>query len=235
MRVLLIEDDSATAQSIELMLKSENFNVYITDLGEEGVDLGKLYDYDIILLDLNLPDMSGYDVLKTLRVAKVKTPILILSGLGGIEDKVRGLGFGADDYMTKPFHKDELVARIHAVVRRSKGHAQSVIKTGDITVNLDAKTVEVDGARVHLTGKEYAMLELLSLRKGTTLTKEMFLNHLYGGMDEPELKIIDVFICKLRKKLSLACGGDNYIETVWGRGYVLRDAEGDSGQAEAAA
>ena len=207
MRVLLIEDDSATAQSIELMLKSENFNVYTTDLGEEGIDLGKLYDYDIILLDLNLPDMSGYEVLRTLRVAKVKTPILILSGMAGIEDKVKGLGFGADDYLTKPFHKDELVARIHAIVRRSKGHAQSVITTGDLVVNLDTKTVEVGGARVHLTGKEYQMLELLSLRKGTTLTKEMFLNHLYGGMDEPELKIIDVFICKLRKKLANASQG----------------------------
>jgi two-component system cell cycle response regulator CtrA len=223
MRVLLIEDDTATAQSIELMLKSENFNVYVTDLGEEGIDLGKLYDYDIILLDLNLPDMSGYEVLRSLRVTKIKTPILILSGMAGIEDKVKGLGHGADDYLTKPFHKDELVARIHAIVRRSKGHAQSVIITGDLTVNLDQKTVEVDGARVHLTGKEYQMLELLSLRKGTTLTKEMFLNHLYGGMDEPELKIIDVFICKLRKKLAAASSGRNYIETVWGRGYVLRE------------
>jgi two-component system cell cycle response regulator CtrA len=223
MRVLLVEDDSAIARSIELMLKSENFNVYTTDLGEEGIDLGKLYDYDIILLDLNLPDMSGYEVLRNLRVAKVKTPILILSGLAGTEDKVKGLGFGADDYLTKPFHKDELVARIHAIVRRSKGHAQSVITTGDLLVNLDQKTVEVSGARVHLTGKEYQMLELLSLRKGTTLTKEMFLNHLYGGMDEPELKIIDVFICKLRKKLANASRGKNYIETVWGRGYVLRE------------
>src|ERR1700716_654668 len=227
MRVLLIEDDSAVAQSIELMLKSESFNVYTTDLGEEGVDLGKLYDYDIILLDLTLPDMSGYDVLKQLRVSKIKTPILILSGLAGIEDKVKGLGVGADDYVTKPFHRDELVARIHAIVRRSKGHSQSVIKTGKLAVNLDAKTVEVDGSRVHLTGKEYAMLELLSLRKGTTLTKEMFLNHLYGGMDEPELKIIDVFICKLRKKLSHASSGKNYIETVWGRGYVLREPAED--------
>jgi two-component system cell cycle response regulator CtrA len=205
------------------MLKSEGFNVYTTDLGEEGIDLGKLYDYDIILLDLNLPDMPGFDVLKTLRVAKVDTPILILTGNADIDNKVRGLGYGADDYMTKPFHKDEMVARIHAIVRRSKGHSQSIIKTGDVAVNLDAKTVEVDGQRVHLTGKEYQMLELLSLRKGTTLTKEMFLNHLYGGMDEPELKIIDVFICKLRKKLASATGGQHYIETVWGRGYVLRD------------
>ena len=225
MRVLLIEDDSAMARSIELMLRSEGLNVYTTDLGEEGIDLGKLYDYDIIVLDLQLPDMSGFEVLKALRVAKVQTPVLILSGNAIVEAKVKALGFGADDYMTKPFHKDELVARIQAVVRRSKGHSQSVITTGKLTVNLDAKTVEVDGARVHLTGKEYQMLELLSLRKGTTLTKEMFLNHLYGGMDEPELKIIDVFICKLRKKLSLACGGDNYIETVWGRGYVLREPD----------
>jgi two-component system, cell cycle response regulator CtrA len=223
MRVLLIEDDSATAQSIELMLLSEGFNVFHTDLGEDGVDLGKIFDYDIILLDLNLPDISGYEVLRALRVSKIKTPILILSGLGGVDEKVRGLGFGADDYLTKPFHKDELVARIHAIVRRSKGHAQSVIQTGNLRVNLDTKTVEVDNERVHLTSKEYQMLELLSLRKGTTLTKEMFLNHLYGGMDEPELKIIDVFICKLRKKLAMANTGQHYIETVWGRGYVLRD------------
>ncbi|MGZ3304849.1 MAG: response regulator transcription factor CtrA [Asticcacaulis sp.] len=229
MRVLLIEDDSATAQSIELMLKSEGFNVYTTDLGEEGVDLGKIYDYDLILLDLSLPDMSGLEVLRQLRVGKVNTPVMILSGTAEIETKVKTLGGGADDYMTTPFHKDELVARIHAVVRRSKGHAQSVIRTGDIVVNLDAKTVEVSGNRVHLTGKEYEMLELLSLRKGTTLTKEMFLNHLYGGMDEPELKIIDVFICKLRKKLAVAADGNHYIETVWGRGYVLRDPHDQTG------
>ncbi len=222
MRVLVIEDDSATAQSIELMLKSESFNVYTTDLGEEGIDLGRLYDYDIILLDLNLPDMSGFEVLRTLRVSRVKTPTLILSGLAGVEDKVKGLGGGADDYMTKPFHKNELVARIHAIVRRSRGHAQSVIQIDDLLVNLDTKMIEVNGAHVHLTSKEYQMLELLSLRKGTPLTKEMLLNHLYGGMDEPGMKIIDVFMCKLRKKLANASNGKNYIETIWGQGFVLR-------------
>jgi two-component system cell cycle response regulator CtrA len=167
--------------------------------------------------------MSGHDVLRQLRLARVETPILILSGSDDTDSKIRGFGFGADDYLTKPFHREELVARIHAIIRRSKGHAQSLIRTGKVTVNLDAKTVDVAGKTVHLTGKEYQMLELLSLRKGTTLTKEMFLNHLYGGMDEPELKIIDVFICKLRKKLAEATGGNSYIETVWGRGYVLRD------------
>jgi two-component system, cell cycle response regulator CtrA len=225
MRILLVEDDPTTAKSIELMLTHANLNVYTTDLGEEGIDLAKLYDYDLILLDLGLPDMNGHEVLRQLRLARVDTPILILSGADDTDNKIKGFGFGADDYLTKPFHREELVARIHAIIRRSKGHSQSIIQTGRIGVNLDAKTVSVAGKSVHLTGKEYQMLELLSLRKGTTLTKEMFLNHLYGGMDEPELKIIDVFICKLRKKLSNATDGDNYIETVWGRGYVLRDPE----------
>jgi len=229
MRVLLVEDDPDTAESIALMLRSEKLVVDTTEFGEDGLEIGKLYDYDIILLDLMLPDIDGYEVLRRLRQARVSTPILIVSGLGEMDNKIKGLGFGADDYLTKPFDRRELIARIHAIVRRSKGHAQSVINTGDLTVNLDQKTVEVGGARVHLTGKEYQMLELLSLRKGTTLTKEMFLNHLYGGMDEPELKIIDVFICKLRKKLANASSGKNYIETVWGRGYVLREpSEGEA-------
>ncbi len=225
MRVLLVEDDSSTAKSIELMLKSEGYVVDSTDLGEDGMEIGKLYDYDIIILDLMLPDMDGYDVLKSLRDGKVETPILILSGLTEMDNKIKGLGYGADDYLTKPFDKRELVARIQAIVRRSQGHAQSKIITGKLTVNLDARTVEVEGKPLHLTGKEYGILELLSLRKGTTLTKEMFLNHLYGGMDEPEVKIIDVFICKLRKKIEQLSGGESYIETVWGRGYVMRDPQ----------
>jgi len=225
MRVLLVEDDPATAQSLKMMLESEKMVVDATDLGEDGLEIGKLYDYDIIILDLMLPDIDGIEVLRRLRDARVETPVLILSGLTDANDKVKGLGTGADDYLTKPFNKAELMARIQAIVRRSKGHAQSIIRTGKLAVNLDSHTVEVNGRHVHLTGKEYGILELLSLRKGTTLTKEMFLNHLYGGMDEPELKIIDVFICKLRKKLGNATGGENYIETIWGQGYVLRGPE----------
>jgi two-component system cell cycle response regulator CtrA len=225
MRVLLVEDDPSVAKSIELMLHSEGFIVDSTDLGEDGLEIGKLHDYDIIILDLMLQDIDGYEVLRRLRSARVTTPILILSGLSELDHKIKGLGVGADDYLTKPFDKRELIARIQAIVRRSKGHSDSVIRTGRLTVNLDTRTVEVDNQPLHLTGKEYGILELLSLRKGTTLTKEMFLNHLYGGMDEPELKIIDVFVCKLRKKLAAATDGDNYIETVWGRGYVLRDPQ----------
>jgi two-component system cell cycle response regulator CtrA len=223
MRILLVEDDSGTAQSIQLMLKIEGMNVYTTDLGEEGVDLGKVYDYDIILLDLSLPDISGYEVLRTLRSARISTPIMILSGHASVEERIRGLGLGADDFLSKPFHKDELIARIHAIVRRSRGHARSQIAVGDLVINLDAKSVQLRGQAVALTSKEYQIIELMALRQGSTITKETFLNHLYGGMDEPEAKIIDVFMCKLRKKLTKASDGHSYIETVWARGYALRE------------
>lgn len=223
MRVLLVEDDPSTARSIELALATEGIICDTAALGQEGLEIGQLYDYDIIILDMMLPDIDGFEVLRRFRAGRVKTPILILSGLSGSEQKIRGLGIGADDYVTKPFNRGELIARIQAVVRRSKGHSESLIRTGALTVNIDERTVELNGKPLHLTSKEYGILELLSLRKGTALTKEMFLNHLYGGIDEPELKIIDVFICKLRKKLSDATGGQNYIETLWGRGYMLRD------------
>ncbi len=225
MRVLIIEDDQTTALAIERMLKTNAMVTDHTDLGEDGLEMARIYDYDIILLDLMLPDMEGTEVLRRLRKARVETPVLILSGVSQPDSKVRSFGCGADDYLTKPFDRSELIARIHAIVRRSKGHAHSVINIGRLSVHLAARTVSIDDKPVHLTTKEYGIIELLSLRKGTTLTKEMFLNHLYGGLDEPELKIIDVFICKLRKKLAIASAGEHYIETVWGRGYMLRDPQ----------
>ena len=224
MRILLVEDDPSTAQTIEVMLRKENWVVDSTDMGEDGVEIGKLYEYDLVILDLMLPDMDGLDVLRQLRNSKVETPVLILSGLTEPTKKVQGFGIGADDYLTKPFNREELLARIQAIVRRSKGHAQPKVEVGKLSVHLGERTAEVDGGPLHLIGKEYGILELLALRKGTTLTKEQFLNHLYGGMDEPALKIIDVFICKLRKKIANATGGDHYIETVWGQGYVLRES-----------
>ncbi len=228
MRALVVEDDPFSQKLIQTALSRESIIFEPTSFGEDAIELAKLYDFDIILLDLTLPDIDGYDVVRRMRGSKVRTPILILSGRLEVDDKVKGLAGGADDYVTKPFYAEELTARIHAVVRRSKGHSESVIRTGNLTVNFDTRTVEVKGKRLHVTGKEYSILELLSLRKGVTLTKEMFLDHLYGGMDEPELKIIDVFICKLRKKIAQANDDEHYIETVWGRGYALKDPDAQS-------
>ena len=225
MRLLLIEDDPTVTKSIELMLTSEDIEVQTTELGQDGLDLGSVFLYDLILLDLNLPDMSGYEVLRSLRLGNIKTPVLILSGLDGTEHKVKGLGLGADDYLTKPFQSDELIARIRAILRRSGDRVELVIRCGDLTLKLDQKRAEMGRRDVGLTTKEYRMLELLAMRQGTPITKDMFLSHLYGGMDEPDQKIIDVFVCKLRKKLMQASGGRDYIETICGRGYVLRNPE----------
>ena len=225
MRILIIEDDEITASSLELFLKSEGFRTHVETLGEEALEVAKHYEYDAILMDLNLPDMPGIEVLKKLRLNKVATPVLVLSGMADMDTKLKCLGAGADDYLIKPANHAELAARMRAVVRRAKGHAQSVIQIGDLAVNLDIKSAEVDGERVPLSCKEYQMLELLALRRGTTLTKETFLNHLYGEMDEPEAKIIDVFVCKLRKKLAAFTNGRNYIETVWGQGYLIRSSD----------
>ena len=190
MRLLLIEDDPSVAGSIELMLKSDDFQVETTHLGEDGVALGRVNDYGLIVLDLNLPDISGYDVLRSLRIGRIRTPVLILSGLADIQHKVKGLGFGADDYLTKPFHKDELLARIRAVLRRSGDQSENMIRCGDLVVNLDHKRVEIAGRDLDLTRREYEIIELLAGRQGAPITKEMFLNHMYGAMDEPEQKIM---------------------------------------------
>ncbi len=227
MRVLLVEDDLIAARGIALMLKSGGLIVDTTDTGEEALELVRHYDYDVVILDLMLPDMEGYEVVRRMRAARLETPVLILSGLSRPAAKVKGFGMGADDFISKPFDKAELVARMQAVVRRSKGYSQPTLRVGSLQLNLDSREVLVSGVPVHLTGKEYSILELLVLRKGMVLTKEAFLNHLYGGMDEPEMKIIDVFICKLRKKLSIA-GVGNLIGTVWGRGYMMRDPSSET-------
>jgi two-component system cell cycle response regulator CtrA len=232
MRVLLVEDDLVAARGISLMLTSGGAVVDLVDTGEEALELVRHYDYDIVVLDLLLPDMEGYEVVRRMRAARMETPVLILSGLSRPQAKVKGFGVGADDFITKPFDKAELLARMQAVVRRSKGFSQPVLRVGPLQLNLNSREVSVAGQPVHLTGKEFAILELLVLRKGMVLTKEAFLNHLYGGMDEPEMKIIDVFICKLRKKLAQA-GATNLIGTVWGRGYMMREPAGDMAPLEA--
>jgi two-component system cell cycle response regulator CtrA len=222
MRVLLVEDDVSSARAVMMMLKNHGSIVDQTDTGEEALELVRHYDYDIVVLDLMLPDMEGYEVVRRMRAGRIETPVLILSGLNRAGAKVKGFGMGADDFISKPFDRDELIARIQAVIRRSKGYSQPALRVGNLQLNLDSREVQANGNPVHLTGKEYAILELLVLRRGMVLTKEAFLNHLYGGIDEPEMKIIDVFICKLRKKLAQA-GAGNLIGTVWGRGYMMRD------------
>ena len=226
MRVLLVEDDTIAAKGLSLVLRTAGAVIDVADCGEEALELTRHYDYDIVVLDIMLPDMEGYEVVRRMRAARVETPVLILSGLSRPQAKVKGLGVGADDFITKPYDSAELVARVQAIVRRSKGYSQPTLRVGGMVLNLDTREVTANGKPVHLTGKEYAILELLVLRKGMVLTKEAFLNHLYGGMDEPEMKIIDVFICKLRKKLA-AAGSDNLIGTVWGRGYMIRDGAGE--------
>jgi len=225
MHILLVEDNEATARSVQLNLTNAGHNVTHTTSGEESVELVEIYDYDAVLMDIDLEDISGIEALREIRMKKIGTPVIILSGTTDVDTKVMALAAGADDYMTKPFHKSELDARLTAVVRRSRGHTESIIRTGPIALNLSTRQAEVAGIAIHLTPSEYKMLELLSLRKNTVLTKEACLNHLYNGLSEPEAKIIDVFICKLRKKIASAAGGDSQIETVWGGGYMLRDAK----------
>jgi two-component system cell cycle response regulator CtrA len=222
MRILIIEDNRATAETIELALAKDGKICDIATLGEDGLEISKLYEYDLIILDIMLPDTNGYEVLKKIRTSKKHVPVLILSGLGDSEQKIKGLGFGADDYLTKPFVMAELVARVNAIIRRSKGHSESVVEVGDLKVDFNKHTSYIKNEPIYLTSKEQSILELMAMKKGQVVSKEQFLTHLYNGFDEPEVKIIDVFVCKMRKKILDASKGVNFIETLWGRGYSLK-------------
>jgi len=230
MRVLLIEDDRAAVESIEAILRAEQYVCDSTDSGKDGLQLAKLketYAYDIIILNpqlkAQLSDIGGYEILRQLRRTRVKTPVLILSESDDIEDKIKSFSLGADDYLTRPFDERELIVRIQAIVRRTQGYAHPIIEIGKFSVDTINKIVTVDKKRLHLTNKEYAILELLALRKGIVVTKTKFMDHLYGGIDEPQPNIIDVFVCRLRKKLMAATGGEDYIETIPYQGYRLRN------------
>ncbi|WP_029604310.1 response regulator transcription factor [Kozakia baliensis] len=224
MRVLLIESDHTSAVNVVHIMKSAGFTVDHTSSGQEAIEMLRHYDYDLAILELMLEDIEGYEVIRRARSAKIDTPILVLSGLTRSQAKIKALSVGADDYMIKPFDTGELTARMQAILRRSRGFSNAQLNIGPLAIDLNSKSASVHDLPLNLTGKEYAILELLALRRGNVLTKDAFLNHLYGGIDEPEMKIIDVFICKLRRKLQQK-GADNLITTVWGRGYVLREEE----------
>ena len=223
MNILIVEDDDLIAESIAMALEDEGHFYHITSTLEEGLSAAREGQFDAVVLDINLPDGDGFQFAKAIRRNQIDTSVLVVSGRSSVTDKVVALHSGADGYLTKPFDRQELLANLTAIIRRANGHADNKIVTGPIVVDLSKHEVMVGESRLDLTSKEYRILELLSLRKGSTLGKSHFLSHLYGGIDEPESKIIDVFICKLRRKLIESTGGDNYIHTVWGQGYVLRD------------
>ena len=225
MRILLAEENKNLASDIIHVLEANNFHVDDATTAEDDLYLTSSYNYEAIIIDVGLPDMRGDKVLMTLRKNKNITPVLVLSSEDSIEQRISCFEGGADDYLLKPFHAKELVARIHAIVRRSNGHAENILTFGDLELNLRSRMVSVGGTPLNLTRKEYEMLELLCLRQGNIVTKEHFLDHLYGGIDEPETKIIDVFICKLRKKMAHSKTADSLIKTEWGRGYRIDKLE----------
>jgi two-component system, cell cycle response regulator CtrA len=221
MKVLLIEDEIVTSRGIDLTLRTEDIYADIAACGEDGIDFARHFDYDAVILDLDLPDMSGFEVLRTLRRAGIDVPVMILAGSAAVDSKVKALNAGADDYMTKPFSSEELVGRLRALVRRSKGYSDSRISFGPMTLDLVAKTVEAGGNRVRLSGKEYQILELLSLRRGVAVSKETLINHIYSDGEGPDSPTIGLFMCRLRKKLAAASGGQHYIQTVRDQGYLM--------------
>ncbi len=225
MRLLVVEDEAEVSQRIEAACAADGLNCHVAETGAEALEMTQIYDYAAIILDILLPDICGFDIVSRLRAVNDNTPILMLSGMTAVEDKVKSLTMGADDYVTKPFSKSELLARVYAIIRRASGHSSSVIKIGPMEIDIKQRKVLIYGTELVLTSKEYSVLELLAMKRGSILAKETFLNHIYGGMDEPELKIVDVFICKLRKKIAQLAGDSNLIETVWGRGYLIREVK----------
>jgi two-component system cell cycle response regulator CtrA len=219
-RILLVEDDPFDALEMSHMLRHAAATVDITGTGAAACALAGRHDYDLVLLDLAPPDMEGHEVLRRLRAAHIDTPVVMLPGHSLPAEKIRALGFGAD--RARPYDPSALAVGIQAAAHPGSVAPQSPLTAGHVTLNPMDRVATVRGRPVRLTAKEYEVLELLMRRKGSVLTKAAFLDHLYGGAEGPEVKIIDVFICKLRRKLCQAGAGD-LIGTVWGRGYVLRD------------
>jgi two-component system cell cycle response regulator CtrA len=225
MRILLIEDSQETTDKICKLLNTKEIIIDSCDFAQKAFDMCSLYEYNLIILEQMLETVSGDNLTAQLREKGVKTPILIISRSTDIDKKISALRKGADDYIVQPFNTQEFLARIKAVVRRSNGYAHNKMKIGELEIDLSEQKVYYDGEMISLTKKEYLILEFLFLKKGSTLNKDRFLNHLYSLSDEPEAKIIDVFICKLRKKLEKASGGKNFIQTDWGRGYYINEYE----------
>jgi two-component system cell cycle response regulator CtrA len=204
------------------MLQQQGVRCEQAESGRDAFDFLRLYEYDLVLMDLHLSDMPGHEVVRMMRAADFKVPVLMVADTATAQQKAKALDQGADDFITVPCDMQELLARVRAIVRRSSGHSNSTLRLGPVELSLDRREVRVHGQQLHISRREFAVLELLFLKQGVILNKTAFLNHLYCGMDEPEMKTIDVIICRLRKKLATA-GVPTLIDTVWGCGYILRD------------
>lgn len=224
MKILIVEDDKILSNTIVQCL-SDSFDTEQAFDGYEGYMFGKQNIYDIIILDLMLPEMNGYDVLKNLRDDKVFTPVLILTAKDGLDDKLLGFNLGADDYLTKPFERQELVARIEAIIRRnSRSYGQNILGFKEMKLDLNRRATSINGEKVNLFGKQFDMLEYLITYRGTILTKEQIFERIWGFDSETTTNVIEVYASSLRRELK-KYGYDKYIKTVRGVGYIISDEE----------
>ncbi|MCW3475834.1 response regulator transcription factor [Limobrevibacterium gyesilva] len=222
MRLLLVQGHTAEAQAASTILGATGAVVDHVRTGGDALVYLQTYEYDMIVLDRSLADGEGCDALRRFRAQGFSTPVLMLADYTSGKSRAHALRLGADDLLSKPYDEDEFVARVEAVVRRRNGYARSVLRVGPLEIDMASREVRVDDRPLSVTRKEYSILELMALRKGRVIPKQNFLDHLYSGLDGPETRVIDVFICNLRKKLA-AWGLGSLIDTVRGHGYIMRD------------
>ena len=230
MNILVVEDDPIVADAVAMTLEQAGYFTVPSTTIQEALEEISINEIDAVLLDLKLPDGDGTRLARLIRAKKEKQliPILVVSGNNSVDDRIMALGAGADGYLTKPFDKHELLAHLEAMIRRANGHSSLQIEIGNMMIDLHRKVVNIAGKNVALTKKEYEIANLLGVRRGAVLSKASFINHLYDGRDEPESKIVDVFVCKLRHKLEKAGLRGAAIQTVWGQGYKLVETEAES-------
>ena len=217
MRVLVVEDEPDLLSTIAQVLREDGYAVDEAADGREGLFKATSWQYDAIVLDLLMPKLTGWEVLETLRKTH-KTPVLILTARDGVNDRVRGLDGGADDYLSKPFHLVELKARLRAIIRRSMGVASSEILIGELTVDTKAKTVRRGETHLLLTPREFSLLELLALHRGQVVSRTQIYEHLFDENEDSLSNLVDVHVSNLRRKL-----GKDFITTRRGQGYILHD------------